>query len=209
MGVAFRAEALPARIRPLVAHALAEGEGHEDALAAIEDHLAGGGARTPDLLAALAVLTFEDAASLVLSRLREAAERAVALLDEALACEPADPGALARVRALYARALERERRRERRLRARLSGPGRARPTELAELAHRMTMRGEDEAEAFALMETAAAAAGRSDRDPNVRREPENERRAAGERRRACGGGALEALRPSGRRGRGRSGAPSA
>jgi len=156
MAAAFRPGALPARLRPLVARALARGEGHEDAIDAIEGHLAGGGERSPDLLVALAMLTYEDAAAVVLGRLRDASERALALIDEALSRGPADADELERVRAIYARTLRRERARERRLRDLVAAPERAaRSTELAELAHRILMSGEDDGLAARLMAAAA------------------------------------------------------
>ncbi len=152
---AFDLDRLPDRVRPAVARALTDGDAREEAIAALEAHLADGGDRTPEVLLALATLTYEDAATVVLSRLTQASATALALVDEALASGRTPPPELLSLRATFATALERERTRERRLRGLLADPRRARPTELVELAHRILMSGEDDQLAADLMAYAA------------------------------------------------------
>lgn len=137
--------------------ALRDGDELEAAITAIETYLSRGGQRTPEVLLALATLTYEDAATVVLSRLTAASEQALALVDEALASEPEPREDLTALRETFARSLARERARERRLRELLDGPRRARPVELMELAHRILMSGEDDALAAELMQAAADA----------------------------------------------------
>lgn len=156
MAATFDLEALPASVRPLVARAMSTGDHHEGAILSIEAHLAEGGERTPDLLVALAMLTYDDAAMVVLSRLRAASEEAVALVDEAIARGSDPSGRLAEVREVYVATSRAERARERRLRALMLRPGCARPAELVELAHRILMNGEDDELTAELMNAAAA-----------------------------------------------------
>ena len=139
--------------RVLVQAAFVEGEDREAAILVLEDHLANH-ERTPELLLALAVLTYEDAASLVLSQLARASGAAVDLLDEALAAQESPRAEVIALRDTFARTLERERARERRLLELLTGPRDARPTELVELAHRILMSGEDDQLAADLMDAA-------------------------------------------------------
>lgn len=153
----FDPSRLPPSVRPAVERALRDGNGHEAAIEVLEQHLAEGGERSPDVLLALATLTYEDAATVVLTRLTAASHTALGLVDEALAAHDAPPPAeLVELRATVASALERERARARRLEALLVDPRRARPTELMELAHRILMSGEDDGLAAELMAAAAA-----------------------------------------------------
>ncbi len=151
----FDPHRLPEGLRAVVRRALRDGQGHEEAIRELEDHLAAGGERSPEVLLALATLTYEDAATLVLSRMTRASEAALALVDEALAAQTEPAPELQDLRATFAGALERERARERQLRRLLADPSRARPTELMELAHRILMSGEDDQLAAALMAKAA------------------------------------------------------
>ncbi|MCA9609156.1 MAG: hypothetical protein KC619_26325 [Myxococcales bacterium] len=146
---------LPEAVRPAVERALRDGDRHEEAIEALETYLAEGGERTPEVLLALATLTYEDAATVVLTRLTQASATALALVDEAMASKSSPPPELAVLRQTFATALERERVRERRLRDLLADPRRARPTELVELAHRILMSGEDDQLAADLMSLAA------------------------------------------------------
>lgn len=120
-------------------------------IAALERHLERGGERSPEVLLALAMLTYEDAATLVLNRLTQASKTALALLDEALEGQPEPSAPLRALRARFARALDRERARERRLRELADRPERARPIELIELANRILLSGEDDELATELM----------------------------------------------------------
>jgi len=146
---------LPDEVRASVEGARRDGAEHQAAITALETYLARGGARTPEVLLALATLTYEDAATVVLSRLRAASEQALALVDEALAQDPRED--LAALRDRFARSLAHERDRERRLRELLDDPRRARPAELMALAHQILMSGEDDALAAELMQAAAEA----------------------------------------------------
>lgn len=152
---AFDPSLLPVSVRPFVERVLRSGEGYEAAIASLREHLDGGGERTPTVLLALATLTYEDAATLVLSQLTAASQAALSLVDEAMAKDAEPSEELQSLRASFARALERERIREQRLRQLLKDPKRARPTELMELAHRILMSGEDDDLAAALMARAA------------------------------------------------------
>ena len=142
-------------VRPPVERALRDGVGHEEAIAALERYLEAGGPRTPEVLLSLATLTYQDAATLMLSRLTQASTTALALVDEALEGQSDPDRDLLALRAQFADALERERARERRLRELCGNPGRARPTELMELAHRILLSGDDDGLALELMAEAA------------------------------------------------------
>lgn len=155
MAAVFDPRALPSQVRLLLARALETGEGHDDAVAKLEQALAEGVDREPNILAALALMTYEAAATGGRGSLGGAAERALRLIDEALATGREVPRDLRRLQVLCAAALEQERARERRLRGLLSNLDQARPTELAELAHRIVMSGEDDALAAELMRRAA------------------------------------------------------
>lgn len=144
---------LPPLIAALVERTLRDGEGHEVAIEAIEQHLADGGERTPDLLVALATLTYDDAATALLHQLGQASQRAMELVDEAVR-RGASCAAVESLRGAFQAACDRERARERRLRLLAIAPERARPTELAELALRLRLAGDDGA-AGALMAEAA------------------------------------------------------
>lgn len=111
----------------------------------------GGGERRPGTLLALATLTYEDAATVVLSEIARASTTALALVDEAIT-QDADPAPeLQSLRKTLADALERERARELRLRSILRDPANARPTERMLLAHQILMSGEDDQLAAELM----------------------------------------------------------
>lgn len=144
---------LPEEVRDSVREALVRGEGHAEAIASIEGALERGAERSRDLLVALATLTYEDAATLVLSRLEAASREALALLDEASEGE-SSPELLALSEA-YARTLAREEARELHLRGTARGRSRPRALELIELAHRVLMSGEDDGLAAELMVRAA------------------------------------------------------
>lgn len=133
---------LPLELDARVRRALSRREGHDEAIEAIEAYLEAGGERSPAVLMALATLTYEDAACLVLSRLREASEEALALVDEALAHPDGPRDELRRMRELFGQTLAQEQQRERDLRLRATNPS-IRPTELAQLAHGLMLRGED------------------------------------------------------------------
>ena len=150
MTSAFDPSRLPDSVRPHVVRALREGEDLDRAIEALEGYLAEGGERTPDVLLALATLTYEDAATLVLNRLATASEQAIALLDEVLERTP-DDSELVALRARFAEALAGERAREKRLRELLVRPEGARPSEIMELAHRILLSGDDDGLATALM----------------------------------------------------------
>ncbi len=137
MAPAFDPDRLPAHLRPLVERALRDVDGCEAAIEALEQHVSEAEAG-PDALVALALVTYHEAATLVLSRLADASQRALALLDEA---ERRGGRDTSRLRSLLRGTLERERRRERRLLARLGRPGAA-AREALELAHRLRMRGD-------------------------------------------------------------------
>ena len=142
MAVAFDPRELPLPIRAAVERALGERDGHVEAIGAIESHLAAGGERTPDLLVALAAVTYDDAAAVLMHRLGEAAGRALELLDEAARVRGTADG-LQPLRDAFEATQERERIRATRLRGLMLAPDRARPTDLAELAHRLRMAGDD------------------------------------------------------------------
>ncbi|MBX3271735.1 MAG: hypothetical protein KF729_15820 [Sandaracinaceae bacterium] len=151
----FETERLPPAVRPAVERALRDGEGHEAAIRALEAHLDDGGERSPEVLLALATLTYEDAATVVLSRLAQASRTALALVEEARAAAPERSEAVERLHATFAAALEHEQAREQRLRRLLADRRGARPAELMELAHRILMSGEDDQLAAELMAAAA------------------------------------------------------
>lgn len=137
-------EGLPPNIAGVVERALREGQDHDVAIEAVEAHLASGGERTPEVLMALAALTYEDAASLVLSRLRDASEEAIGLVDEAIGRGgPAEE--LTRMRAVFAQTLQREHVREQNLRLRATNIDRMKATDLVQLAQGALMRGDDDA----------------------------------------------------------------
>ncbi len=137
----FDPEGLPAPLRTLVERALRDVDACEDAIEALEAHVASGAAG-PDALVALALVTYHEAASLVLTRLEQASERALSLLDEAQR-QGADAATLDRLRGLCRASLDAERSRERRLLARIAWSGDASdPREVIELAHRLRMRGD-------------------------------------------------------------------
>lgn len=137
----------------LIERAQQTGIGRDSAIRAIQDHLYDGGERDPALLVALARLIYEDAATVMVSRIRDASERSLALVDEAIAGAGDPDGSLGDMRVALVRSLEAERAREARLR-RTVARRRPRATELMELAHLMMMRGEDDALAAELMELA-------------------------------------------------------
>lgn len=155
MTSSFDPSALPLAVRALVERALLRGEGREAAILALEERLGQSEERDPSVLLALATLTYEDAATVMLHRLTTASETALELVDEAIARGGEPDDELIGLRATFARALERERARERRLKRLLEDPRGARPTELIELAHRILLSGEDDELAAELMAVAA------------------------------------------------------
>src|SRR5688572_1344357 len=74
MALALRLSRLPRSLRAAV----------EGAIPAIERHMADT-ARTPELLVALAALTYREAEALVLNQIESASKQALSLIDEALA----------------------------------------------------------------------------------------------------------------------------
>jgi hypothetical protein len=157
MAPALDPERLPLALRPLVARALEDVDACEPAIEALEAELE---ARpTPDVLIALALLTHHEAAELVLSQLEDAAERALAWIDEALAMGAPRTEGLARLRRLCEVSLLRERTRLPRRRHAL-WPA----CDAAARARRAWMRGED-ALALELARAADALAERIDNPP--------------------------------------------
>lgn len=141
MALAFDPHRLPPALRPLVERALQDVDGCEDAIEALEREASASEA-SPDVLVALALVTYHEAASLVLTQLEHAAERALALLDEAER-RGKRTDSLARLRSLCRRSIERERSRERRLLARIAwADDDASPRDVIELAHRLMLRGD-------------------------------------------------------------------
>ncbi len=145
------ASTVPDELRRLVDRALRDGGERELAIEGLERHLADGGERSTEVLLALATLTYEDAASLVLTRIGQASAAALELVDEAIAQQDPPAPELASLRATFVAALEREQRRERRLRSVLCDPAKARPVERMALAHQILMSGEDDWLAAQLM----------------------------------------------------------
>lgn len=135
-----------------MARALTDVDGCEPAIDALARHVDAGGGT--DARVALALLTFEEAAQLVMTRLAPAAERALALIDEAVAMGAEETEGLCRLRRVCADALEQERTRERDLIARVMF-GHAAPAEVALLAHRVLLQGKEDGMAAALLRRAA------------------------------------------------------
>lgn len=152
MAAAFDPDRLPDELRPLVARALTDVDGCEPAIEALTRHVEAGGGT--DARVALALLTFEEAAQLVRSRLAPAAERALGLIAEAVAMGAEETEGLGRLRRICVAALERERSRERDLIARVMF-GHAEPAEVALLGQRVLLSGTDDAMAAALLRRAA------------------------------------------------------
>jgi hypothetical protein len=158
MAHAFDLGRFPEKLRALVERAFEDVEACADAIEALESHVRGESAENreplPDILVALAVLTFEEAAQLVLSRIADAAEYALALSERAIEAG-AGSHALEPLRAKWTAALERERSREANLLRRLAR-GKAHPRDVVELAHRLFMRGDDDELASELLRRASA-----------------------------------------------------
>lgn len=152
MAPAFDPDRLPDGLRSLVARALTDVDGCEQAIAALERHVETGGG--PDARVALALLTFEEAAQLVVSQLGPAAERALSLIEEAVQQGAPETGGLVHLRRICRDTLQRERSRERDLIARVMF-GNAEPAEVALLAHRVLVERRDDGLAAALLRRAA------------------------------------------------------
>ena len=149
---------LPISIRPLVERALRTGVGREVAIGALQGHLYEGGERSANVLAALATLTYHDAAELMVNRMHVASERAVRLLDEAiLRCETVDRARLTEMRDAFENTRQLEASRRKKLRALLEEPAHASARDLIALAHDVLMSGEDDARAAEIMRMAADA----------------------------------------------------
>jgi len=162
MDAALELDRLPAALRPLVARGLTDDALRPDVIDQLRGHLERSDARPPEVLVALALLRYRDAAEVMLHELGEASREALALIDEAqrtLAQRPVAQRTVARpaldaLRAQLERTVARERARERRLSDLALDPTLARPTELIELAHLVLARGDDDGRAADLMTTA-------------------------------------------------------
>lgn len=162
MDAALELDRLPAALRPLVARGLTDDALRPDVIDQLRGHLERSDARPPEVLVALALLRYRDAAEVMLHELGEASREALALVDEAqrtlaqrtLAQRTVARPALDALRAQLERTVARERARERRLSDLALDPTLARPTELIELAHLVLARGDDDGRAADLMTTA-------------------------------------------------------
>lgn len=162
MDAALELDRLPAALRPLVARGLTDDALRPDVIDQLRGHLERSDARPPEVLVALALLRYRDAAEVMLHELGEASREALALIDEAqrtlaqrtLAQRTVARPALDALRAQLERTVARERARERRLSDLALDPTLARPTELIELAHLVLARGDDDGRAADLMTTA-------------------------------------------------------
>ena len=148
MDAALELDRLPAALRPLVARGLTDDGLRPDVIDLLRDHLACFDERAPDVLVALALLVYRDAAEVMLHELGAASREALDLVAEAQAM--VERPALGDLRAQLERTVARERARERRL----HDLALARPTELIELAHLLVTRGEDDGRAADLMTAA-------------------------------------------------------
>ena len=133
MAPALDLDRLPAGLRTTVARALEDVDACEDAIDALEATAAHD--RSPDVLLALALVSFHEAAELVLSQIEPAAERSLLLIDEAMERGGVPTEGVHRLRRLCEGSLERERARRAR---RAMYPGAA-----MERARRAWMRGDD------------------------------------------------------------------
>lgn len=140
MTLAFDPSALPPTVACVVEEVLRERDGHERAIEAIKTALER--ERGPDLLIALAIVVYDDAASVVLHRLGAASVEALGLLDEAARIRGTGAG-LESLREVFEATRSREAERERCLRVWMLAPHRAPPEQLVELAHRLRMAGDD------------------------------------------------------------------
>lgn len=157
MDAALELDRLPAALRPLVARGLTDDALRPDVIDQLRGHLERSDARPPEVLVALALLRYRDAAEVMLHELGEASREALALVDEAqrtLTQRTLARPALDALRAQLERTVARERARERRLSDLALDPTLARPTELIELAHLVLARGDDDGRAADLMTTA-------------------------------------------------------
>ncbi len=136
MAPAFDLERLPTALRPLVAHALEDVDACELAIEALEA-AAHRPTRAPEVLLALALVTYHEACELVLTQIEAASERALALIDEAIAGGAQETEGVEQLRRLCAESLRCER-------ARRTGRRRIGPAgDAMERARRAWMRGED------------------------------------------------------------------
>src|SRR5687768_9587598 len=115
MAPAIDLRRLPTTLRSCVAMALDDVDACEGAIDRIEAYLSDKPARPPDVLLALAVLTYREAEQLVLSRLEEASERAIALIDEAVTSGAQTSEEIDELRSVCEAAIARERAREEKL----------------------------------------------------------------------------------------------
>src|SRR5688572_12348824 len=125
---------LPTALRGLVERALVDPFECEEAIAAVERHLARQG-RCPCALFVLAALVFRDA-ELVLSEMLNASTRALALIEEAYVRGAPQTLEILELEARCRLTIESERARETKLLRRATN-GQARVGEIVELAHRM------------------------------------------------------------------------
>lgn len=140
MNAPFDVERLSPMLRAAVERALSDVEGCGPAIALLEQHLSSD--EGPDVRLALAFLLFEEARRLVLSQIAPAAERSLALIEEARRRGAAETDALARLHRRCVAELSAERRRERDLAVRVAF-GRAAPFEVALLGRQRLERGGD------------------------------------------------------------------
>lgn len=147
MAPLFDPAALPPSVRTLVEAALRDADRCEEAIDALEIVL--GEERSPDALLAFALVTYQEASERMVGRRRDAAEQAIELIEEALERGAPRTSVLERFHRLCETTAADERRRERQRMARAVAR-RARPADLALLAHRMLLDGDD-ALAMALM----------------------------------------------------------
>lgn len=155
MAPAFDPEALPDHARRCVEEALRDVDRSEAALEVLDLLLSH--RREPNALIARALVEYQETALRMVHRRAEAATHALALIEEALDRGAALTDGLERFQRLCETTLADERRRERRLLARATGR-RARPADLALLAHRLLLEGTGDRLAFSLLATAGDAA---------------------------------------------------
>ena len=152
MDAALELDRLPAARDEGTQRGLTDDGLRPDVIDLLRDHLACFDERAPDVLVALALLVYRDAAEVMLHELGAASREALDLVAEAQAM--VERPALGDLRAQLERTVARERARERRLHDLALDPALARPTELIELAHLLVTRGEDDGRAADLMTAA-------------------------------------------------------
>lgn len=152
MPFALRLSRLPGGLHGAVGRALHDPSECEVAIEAIERHLATD--RSPDLLIALAALTYREAEALVLSRIEAASQRALALIEEALVAGARRTREIDALKACCLASIAKERAREAMIVGRIA-KGCARAHEVVDLAHRVLRREDDDALATALLKRAS------------------------------------------------------